>query len=283
MTWGFFLAVRLLRKVHPDVVVGFGSYHSAPVLLASVALGKKIVLYEANRTIGKVNRWLSFAAIAIGYQFPLIGWQSPKLVPIRWLPWRIEQKRVWTQQQALAEYGLNEGRFTLLVFGGSQGASFLNETAPSVVQQLSNAQVIHLAGSELAAQKTRDLYQQKKIPACVLSFEQEMEKAYAAADFALCRSGAGTTAELIRYAVPALLIPYPYAAESHQQENAKYVCSLGGAMQLAQSEADIASMVDRIEKADREKMQTTLRQAARENEELEMLDELVSRVCNRKK
>ncbi|HAB99470.1 MAG TPA: hypothetical protein DCE71_06590, partial [Parachlamydiales bacterium] len=67
-------------------------------------------------------------------------------------------------------------------------------------------------------------YEKQKIKAFVQVFEPEMTRAYAAADFVLCRSGAATTAELIRYQIPAVMVPFPYAAENHQMFNARFFC-----------------------------------------------------------
>jgi UDP-N-acetylglucosamine:LPS N-acetylglucosamine transferase len=77
---GIYQALRFLRKEKPDVVVGFGSFHSAPLLVAAVLLRKKIILYEANRTMGKVNRWIAPFAKLIGLQFPIPGCGEPKFV-----------------------------------------------------------------------------------------------------------------------------------------------------------------------------------------------------------
>jgi len=242
MVVGFWRALKLLWKEKPDTVVGFGSFHTAPVLLASVLLGKRIVLYEANLTKGKVTRLFGPFAKTVA-QFPIKGATLVRLFP--WLP-----KKKWTKEEARREYGL-EDRFTVLVFGGSQGAKFLNETMPQV---LKDVQVIHLGMEE-------NPYGQKAV---VKKFETDMAKAYAAADFAVCRSGAGTIAELIRYEVPSLLIPYPYAY-CHQEENAKYLVGLGGAMMLLQKDATEERIVKRMKEANLEMMKLALRSAGRQN------------------
>lgn len=278
---GFFQAIRVLWKEKPDVVVGFGSYHSAPVLLASALLGKKILLYEANRTMGKVNRWISLFAKAIGYQFPLMGFQSPKLVSVQWFPWTQANSANCSRSDALADFGLNNEYFTVLVFGGSQGAMFLNQIAPDVLKRLKRAQAIHLAGTNEGAQLAMERYEKENIPAKVLVFEENMEKAYAAADFALCRSGAGTVAELIRFSVPSMLVPYPYAAENHQQQNAKYLSDLGGALICPQTEAKAESMATQIEGADRERMKEALKRAAKGNESSIQFYQLVARYAGK--
>jgi UDP-N-acetylglucosamine--N-acetylmuramyl-(pentapeptide) pyrophosphoryl-undecaprenol N-acetylglucosamine transferase len=101
--------------------------------------------------------------------------------------------------------------------------------------------------------------------AVVKAFETNMPLAYSAADFVVGRSGAGTMAELLQHAKPSLLIPYPYAAEGHQQKNAEYLCALGGAIALDQDKANVDAVVAAIQSANLEAMQLALRSAAQQN------------------
>jgi UDP-N-acetylglucosamine--N-acetylmuramyl-(pentapeptide) pyrophosphoryl-undecaprenol N-acetylglucosamine transferase len=268
---GVFQAVRFLLREKPDVVVGFGSYHSAPLLLAAALLRKKIVLYEANRTMGKVNRWIAPFATVIGCQFPLSDYTSPKVAAVPLLPWGIAKVKT-ARADAKKAFGLTPDRFTLLVFGGSQGAAFLNEVMPKVVNQMENVQVIHSAGTESAADGVRAAY---RVPAVVKTFETNMAMAYSAADFAVCRSGAGTVAELIRYAVPALLIPYPHATDQHQQKNSDYLTEQGGSLSLKQTEATTEAILQKIQSADRAAMQEALGSLAMKNTTLQQLYERI--------
>jgi len=268
---GVLQALRFLLREKPDVVVGFGSYHSAPVLLAAAMLRKKIVLYEANRTMGKVNRWIAPFATHIGCQFPLSDYTSPKVVPVPMLPWGISQAKT-AAPDAKKAFGLAPDRLTLLVFGGSQGAAFLNEVMPKVANQMENVQVIHSAGSEVAAAAVRAAY---RVPAVVKPFETDMAMAYSAADFAVCRSGAGTVAELIRFGVPALLIPYPYATDQHQQKNGDYLREHGASLSLTQEEATVAAILQQIESANTAAMQEALGSLATKNTTLRQLYERV--------
>lgn len=229
---GFFQSVRILRNYSPDVVIGFGSFHSFPVLLASLILRKKIVLFEANCILGKVNRFFSLFAKKIAIQFPLAK-PLPKAFFVPLLPWGTpENKTLPTKEEALAYFGL-ERKKTILVFGGSQGAAFLNEAMPQAIPLLNDPdlQVIHFTGKKWAVYNG--------VAAVVKEFEKRMDLAYAAADIVVCRSGAGTIAELIRYQKPSLLIPYPTAADDHQWENGKFLAyTVRGAKLLRQSEAD---------------------------------------------
>lgn len=264
-------ALRMIRREKPDVVVGFGSYHTAPILVAAALLRKKIFLYEANRTMGKVNRWMAPFAKGIGIQFPLLGYENEKLVQIPLFPWDGPRTKMCAQEARLA-YGLDPNRKTLLVFGGSQGASFLNGVMPEVMDLMSEWQVIHLAGNEAAAETVRKAYPRA---ALVKAFETNMRQAYSAADFAVCRSGAGTLSELIRFGVPSLLIPYPHAADNHQRMNADYLAQLGGCALLDQKEANAGVIRDRIQKSNVQAMGLALRSAREQNG---LLKPLVERV-----
>jgi UDP-N-acetylglucosamine--N-acetylmuramyl-(pentapeptide) pyrophosphoryl-undecaprenol N-acetylglucosamine transferase len=261
---GVFQALKLIRREKPDVVVGFGSYHSAPILVAAALLRRKIFLYEANRTMGKVNRWIAPFAKQIGCQFPIPGCTNSKFVQVPMLPWGTSEapKRI-LPTDARRSYGLDPDRFTLLVFGGSQGAAFLNGVMPKVANLLGPVQVIHCAGNETAAEAVRRAY---TVPAVVKAFEADMSQAYSAADFVVCRSGAGTVAELIRNGAPALLIPYPYAAENHQQKNAQYLCELGGSISLDQADCSVDAIAHQIQNVDLEAMQLALRLASEQND-----------------
>jgi len=258
---GVWQAVRVLFRERPCAVVGFGSYHAAPILLAAALLGKKLILYEPNLVMGKVNRLLAPFAKKIAVQFP--GKRSKKFVPIPLFPWTCPKPV--DPKTARRELGLEPEKQTILVFGGSQGASFFNEKIPAVASALGTVQIIHLAGSEEAAKLVRSLYAEQGISAVVKAFESNMPLAYSAADFAICRSGAGTMAELIRWSVPALLIPYPYAADDHQRHNAEFLSQLGGAMTLLQSHAAEKAIVKKIQAADWTSMKLALRLLEEQN------------------
>lgn len=227
-------SLKLISSFRPDVVVGFGSFHSFPVLAAAVLLRKPIVLYEANCKLGKVNRLFFPFAKLLGLQFPLQGKKiSKKHQFVSYFPW-IKTAKEYTKEEARAFYGLGDSLPICLVFGGSQGASFLNETAP---ESLQGFQVIHCAGKGASLEEIRSHYEKKSIRAFVQHFESDMDRAYRAADFALCRSGAATISELITHVLPAVLVPYPHAADQHQRDNAKFFCDeVQGGLWIEQNE-----------------------------------------------
>jgi len=245
---GFFQSLRLIRSFKPDAVVGFGSFHSFPVLLAAAVLRKKIVLFEANCLLGKVNRLFIPIACKIALQFPVEKKLSGKEVYVPLLPWNLFYNSVkkHSQSEARAAFQLSPDLFTILVFGGSQGAAFLNQAFCDATRLLKQKglqfQVIHLTGKEGKAS-----YEGAEIPICVKTFENEMPVAYGAADLVVCRSGAGTVAELIRFQKPAILIPFLYASEDHQKINGKYLSeTVGGSRLLLQLDASPERLAEEI-------------------------------------
>ena len=285
LKWGFFRAswkgfwqsLKMMRHFAPDVVVGFGSYHTFPVLLAAAILRKKIILFEANCVLGKVNRLFSSAAVQIAFQFPVC---SKKGVRVHWLPWIKQKKKATAASLARKAYGLDPDRKTILIFGGSQGASFLNEIVPSLLASFKEPlQAIHLTGDNGA--KTENAYLSHGISAWVQPFEKKMSLAYSAANVAICRSGAGTIAELLRFAVPSLLIPYPHASEDHQRKNGEYLVSLGGARLLNQKEASKKTLAKELEKllSEEKLYRARLKEAFRQQQQTVHLSEIV-RECH---
>lgn len=238
---GIWQSIKLVIQYKPDVVVGFGSFHSFPVLLAAAIFGKKIVLFEANCSFGKVNKFFSPFAKKIALQFPIDN-VGKKAVYVPLLPWNLKCAKL-EQSQARLSYGLKPDLFTILVFGGSQGAKFINETFCAAAKLLDFPfQVLHFTGKE-------DPTIRYDVPAVVKPFEKEMVLAYAAADMAVCRCGAGTTAELIRFSLPSLLIPYPYAY-NHQKKNGEFLKD--GARILLQEKADPRTLSLEIKKVKEE-------------------------------
>ncbi len=217
-------SVNLLNQFKPDVVVGFGSFYTLPILIASKLKKIPIVLHEQNRPLGKVNKLLAPFVDALCVHFPDTRSNGPAHVV--GLPLRSELKKGrLSKKEAAAHYGLDPDTLTILTFGGSQGAKKLNETfakaIPHLKSKIGKFQVIHLIGEKSTIEKS--YFEEQSVPVYIGLFERHMEYAWSLADIAVCRSGAGTVAELIEFEVPGVLIPYPYAAELHQDHNADFV------------------------------------------------------------
>jgi len=151
-------------------------------------------------------------------------------------PIRNELKRV-DKEAARQKLGLQAGVTTMLVMGGSQGASGINQAMIKSLPLLRGAalQVIHLSGTR-DERMVIDSYRREQIPAYVAAFHHHMEEVYSAADFAVARSGAASLAELAFFGLPSILVPFPYAADDHQTRNAEIFARAGAAFVLKESD-----------------------------------------------
>ncbi len=246
---GIFKSFSILRKFRPDAVVGFGSFHSFPLLVAARCLRIPIVLFESNSFPGKVNRWFSKNSVLSCVQFAEAArYLKGKTEEVKTPLWR-KSTTVATAEEARRYFSLDPDLMTILVFGGSQGAVAINRYFCEAVENLKVGpfQVLHFIGKKDVLDKIQKRYSDLKIRACVKEFEEKMPIAFKAASFAVCRSGAATLAELIAFEVPAVLIPYPLAAEDHQLSNAEFLTAIGGALCLRESDLNPASLGKALE------------------------------------
>ena len=231
---GVFQSFIIFKKFKPDLVVGFGSFFTFPLLLAAKIKKIPILLHEQNSLPGKVNRLFARSALLTAITFPetalLIQGKSERVsFPLRFSPKRVEKK------EALEYFGLDFGKRTLLIFGGSQGGSGLNRLFMEAASSLPNdVQIIHFTGNKEVKEKALELYQKLKLTCVVKEFEVRMDHAWSLADLAFTRAGAATIAELIAWEVPAILIPFPFATDGHQEKNGEHftACVKGGSMFL---------------------------------------------------
>ena len=242
---GLWMARNLLKRFRPQLVVGFGSFHAAPVIAAAVTGRVPLLLHECNAVAGRVVRWCAPWAKMTTLYFPearVRGRSMPVQMPIR--PVQLMQDAL-----GLKEWGLEPGRLTVLVMGGSQGAKALNEQVPlGLAQCRLPLQVIHLAGDESRVAGVEALYRAAGCPARVMAFESQMDKLWSVADLAICRSGANTCAELVASGVPSILVPYPLASDRHQDANAAVLAEkAGGAMILSQEALTPARLGQAVE------------------------------------
>lgn len=224
-----------LQRLCPRAVIGFGSYHSLPVCLAALVLRIPLHLYEYNVQAGKVSRWLSRFARSSGVVFEETDLKGTVHIVE---PLLMHENRS-SREEAAAYFGLDPKKKTLLIFGGSQGAVFLNRVATKIRSFEKMWQVLHLTGVNQEGGQAENW--------CVRSFEARMDLAWSLADFALCRAGAGTICEARAYGVPALFVPYPYAG-AHQKANAALMeqLGLGACMEESRGIEAIARRVEEL-------------------------------------
>ncbi len=225
-------ARRVLRREAPDAVLGMGGYVSVPVGLAAVRLGIPLVVHEQNRSAGLANRLLSRWARGVAVSFQ--GTRGfPPSVPLAFTGLPLRPGLAGKDPAAARrELGLDPDAFTLLIFGGSQGARALNRCAAESLRKWGKPrrewQVVHFTGAADAEWAER-FYREAGCRAFVRPYWSDMATAYGAADFVVCRAGANTVMELARLGKAALLVPYPHATNAHQEENARFLEERGQA------------------------------------------------------
>ncbi len=232
---GTWQSMRQLKKEKPALVIGFGSFHSFPVLMAATFCKVPFVLFESNVIPGKVNRLFSRWAQWTAVQFEEAQDKLKGKAVVAEMPlWDKDRISASMREDAARYFNLREDVTTILVFGGSQGARSINRLFCEAMQAWEGRpqlQIIHLTGDVTSCHEALLCYRRLGIPAQVKVFEDRMPLAWRIADFAICRAGAATMAELLAHRVPSLLIPYPYASDNHQFYNAQIMAQkIGGAM-----------------------------------------------------
>ncbi len=243
-THGVLQSLKILRINRPDVVIGFGSYHTAPLLLAATILKVPYFLFAADSVPGRVIRLFAPYARYTGLFYPEAQTRVKGVTIPQGLPLRDRLKRhlgIHRDFQRVAKelYGFCPEKQVLLVIGGSQGARSLNEIIPKALKAGDSIQVLHLAGSSEEKKIVDRRYLDASISACVLDFEKNMEYAYSAADAVIARSGASTIAEILAFQKPSLLIPYPHSQDGHQSLNAHILEQNGCSFVLQEGELEM--------------------------------------------
>ncbi len=221
-----------ISKNKPIACFSLGGYASAPPVLASLLRNLPLVVMEPNAMPGLVNRWMGRLAHKALLSFPQAASYFPeKAVEITGLPVRAEFFAINAKPR--------EDHLTVLITGGSQGSQTLNravrEAWPLIQQNGLRIKLIHQCGKREEESLRRD-FALTGIVGSVSAFINDMPAAFAAADFVVSRAGAGTVSELAAAGRPALLVPFPFAADDHQAKNAQAVVEAGAGLMLRDAE-----------------------------------------------
>lgn len=239
-------AGAILADMTADLVVGVGGYAAGPVALAAWFKGIPVVLCEQNTVPGITNRILLPLAKRMYVSFEDTRGKIPSSKrrfignPIR--------RQVLDATRTATD---SSGRFTVLVVGGSQGARAINLAVTDGLKHLAHPErirFVHQTGIDGYAH-VADAYARAGIDAEVKAFFHDMASRYGQADLVVCRAGATTVAELTAMGKPALLIPYPYAADNHQAHNARVLVDRGAAQMVLEenlSGLDLARRIERL-------------------------------------
>jgi UDP-N-acetylglucosamine--N-acetylmuramyl-(pentapeptide) pyrophosphoryl-undecaprenol N-acetylglucosamine transferase len=230
---------RMLSEFDPEVVIGVGGYASGPAMVAAIRRGLPTLAFEPNVIPGFANRMIArwVSAAAVHFEETCQYFHNCKVtgVPVREAFFSVPQKV--------------ENTPTLLVFGGSQGAHAINqaiiESLAGLREKVPSIHIIHQTGQRdydhvLAA------YQLSRISGEVHKFIDDMPGMFARADLLVCRSGASTVAEITAAGKPAIFVPFPAAADDHQNVNARALERVGAAVVVEQSNLDAAYLVETI-------------------------------------
>lgn len=239
----FFKSLKIIATKRPDAVVCFGGYATFPVTLAAVLTRTPLFLHEQNAVIGRVNKWFAPFAKKITTTFPevknLKSTQCKKLVFTgNLVRENIRNLRTHTCKSPPVQ----NGPLTLLVIGGSQGASSFAQRLPQALGHLPAALrkrlfVLHQVPQSLL-ESTGQLYKNVGIQADLAPFFSDIHRYYEKADLVISRAGASTVSELLACHKPAVYIPYPHAMDDHQTYNAQAVVTMGGGWMLSEKEKD---------------------------------------------
>lgn len=252
----FWQSLSAILRRRPDVVLGMGGYTAFPGGMMASLLNRPLVIHEQNAVGGLTNRVLACLADRVLTAFPqaFTGLRD-KPIPCR----RVAAEWVGNPvREAIAvapadDRAARTGPLRLLVVGGSLGASALNDLVPKALALLPadrRPAVVHQSGRQ-HAETLRTNYARAGVAADVRDYIEDMAAEYRACDFAICRAGAMTVAELACAGVPAVLVPFPYAVDDHQTGNAAFLADAGAGWLMQQTDLTAEKLAARIGALDR--------------------------------
>ncbi|MEA1676882.1 undecaprenyldiphospho-muramoylpentapeptide beta-N-acetylglucosaminyltransferase [Nitrospirillum sp. BR 11163] len=239
-------ARRILKDLKPAAVVGFGGYPSVPTVFAAQRLGLPVVLHEQNAVMGRANKMLAGGARLIATSFPQVSGLPRHVASVR----TGNPVRPAILDLANRPYTAPTGTLSILVTGGSQGASVFSAILPAAVARLSQEHRLRLRIVQQARPETmeqaREGYAGLGVDVELAPFFRDMAGRLDACHLAICRSGAGTVAELAVAGRPAILVPYPQAMDDHQTANAKALVEAGGAWLMPHAQFTAEALAERL-------------------------------------
>ncbi|OGL40899.1 MAG: undecaprenyldiphospho-muramoylpentapeptide beta-N-acetylglucosaminyltransferase [Candidatus Schekmanbacteria bacterium RIFCSPHIGHO2_02_FULL_38_11] len=246
---GFFQAMKIIFSFRPDIVIGVGGYASGPTVFCAAMLRLPTIILEQNFYPGLTNRILSKVVKRVGVNFESsTQFFKKEKVVVAGNPVRRDINR-GSREEALKQWGMKENCFTLLVFGGSQGARRINQCvvqALPILEKYSDMlQIVHQTGKNDFG-FVKEEYNKNMIRNYVTPYIEEMKNAYAIADLVVCRAGAITLSELSECGKASILIPFPYAANNHQELNARAFADENAALMVLDKELNGEILSEKI-------------------------------------
>ncbi|MEP1208874.1 MAG: undecaprenyldiphospho-muramoylpentapeptide beta-N-acetylglucosaminyltransferase [Rhizobiaceae bacterium] len=236
---GYFMSRRVLSKVKPDAVVGFGGYPTVPPLLAASHMGHPTILHEQNAVMGRANRFLASRVSAIATGFALEKQLASSSAPVTVTGNPLRDIAHQAAKQAYKPPTI-AGPFKLLVFGGSQGARFFSQAMPKALalldEQLLGRLTLVLQARPEDAEPARAALQELGVQAEVEEFFPDMPARIARSHLVICRAGASSVSELALIGCPSILVPLPGALDDDQGANASHLATAEGATLVRQKD-----------------------------------------------
>ncbi|MBX6426536.1 MAG: undecaprenyldiphospho-muramoylpentapeptide beta-N-acetylglucosaminyltransferase [Variibacter sp.] len=285
---GLGVAFRLLGRLRPAAVVGFGGYPSIPPVLAAVLRRIPTIIHDSNAVIGRANRLLAPRATAIATTFPGVLDADPQLAAKATHTGNPVRAAVVAAAATPFEPPHAAGPLKLLVFGGSQGARVMADVVPEAIGRLEDGLRARLAVVQQAREedlpRVRETYARVGVAAEAAAFFTDLPERMAGAHLVVSRAGASTVAELAAIGRPAILVPLPHALDQDQLANATALARAGGAIVLPQNQftperlaAEIAALAGAPERL---AAMAAAARAAGALDAAERLADLVLRVAN---
>lgn len=256
LTRSVWQARRLLKMHSADAAIGMGGYASVPLVIAARLRRIPALVHESGAILGRANALAARFTSHVGYAFEntagnLPGSVKPRVVGMPLAPQFSDFDRDALRAQARAAFDLPEGKAALFVMGGSLGAAHLNDLAVELAglwKDRDDVAIVIKAGRDHSERVEEGLARNggSSVARCI-SFFERMDHAYAAADLAVCRAGAGTVAEVAVTGLPSILVPYPHAIDDHQTLNAGALVRAGAAVLVPDAELTIERVQPTIE------------------------------------
>ena len=239
-------SLQVIRRVQPNVLVGLGGYITLPGGLMGALMGKPLVLHEQNSVAGMANKVLAVVARRVFTAFPKV------MAKGQWVgnPLRTE---FLAQPDPAARFAGRSGPLRLLVVGGSLGARALNTVVPQALALIPanlRPTVVHQSGDK-QIEELRGNYAAAGVQAQLTPFIDDTAKAFADADWVICRAGASTVTEIAAVGAAALFVPFPSAVDDHQTHNARFLVDQGGGWLVPQSELTPQLLADMLQNTER--------------------------------
>ncbi len=239
-------SLGVMRRVKPNVLVGLGGYITMPGGLMGALMGKPLVLHEQNSIAGMANKSLAVVARRVFTAFPKV------MAKGQWVgnPLRAEFLK---QAEPQDRFAGRTGPLRVLVVGGSLGARALNTVVPqalALIPENLRPIVTHQSG-EKQIEELRSNYAAAGVQAQLTPFIDDTAKAFAEADWVICRAGASTVTEIAAVGAPALFVPFPSAVDDHQTTNARFLVDQGGGWLVPQNTLTPQLLAEMLQKTER--------------------------------